>query len=83
LVRNAPHPNAAAIFLNWFAGKEAQEIFQRTSNQLSRRTDIGMVGVADIFLPKEGVQYGDKYSYEYTAEFLPKARKILGDLLGR
>ena len=83
LVKNAPHPNAATVFLNWFLTKEAQEIFQRTSNQLSRRTDIGLTDIPDYFLPKEGVQYSDKYSYEYTAEFLPKARKILGDLLGR
>lgn len=83
LVKNPPHPNAAVVFLNWFPGMEAQEIFQRTSTQLSRRTDIGMAGIPQYFLPKEGIQYGDKYTYEYTVEFLPKARKILGDLLGR
>lgn len=83
LVRNGPHPNAAAVFLNWFAGKEAQEIFQRTSTQLSRRADIGMAGIPQYFLPKEGITYSDKYTHEYTLEFLPKARKILGEVLGR
>jgi len=83
LVRNAPHPNAARVFINWFPGREAQEIFQRTSNQFSRRSDIGLSGVPDLFLPKEGVKYSDKYSYEYTVEHLPKARKMLSEILGR
>jgi ABC-type Fe3+ transport system substrate-binding protein len=83
LVKNSQHPNAAAIFLNWFLTKEAQEIYQRTNVMPSLRTDVGVAGMPDYVIPKEGAKYVDAYSYAYTVEFLPKARKLLLELLGR
>jgi iron(III) transport system substrate-binding protein len=82
LVRNAPHPNGASVFLNWFLTREAQEIFQRTNAMLSRRTDVDMSGIPDYIIPKQGVRYEDFYTYPATVEFFPKARKMLEQLLG-
>jgi len=40
VVKNSAHPNAAKIFVNWFLGKEGQEIFGRTMTQATRRLDV-------------------------------------------
>ena len=40
LVKNAPHPNAAKIFINWILSKEGQEIFGKATGQGSRRLDV-------------------------------------------
>lgn len=81
IVRNAPHPNAAAVFLNWFLTKEPQEIFQRTNDMVSRRKDIGAKGVPDYVIPVEGVKYVDTYAADYM-DYYPKAQKMLQELLG-
>lgn len=83
LVKNAPHPNAAQVFLNWFLTREAQEIYQRTVSTVSRRADVDMKGIPDYVVPKEGVNYMDSYTYEFIKESRPKLRKLLGELLGR
>ena len=36
----APHPNAARIFINWMAGKEALEIYSRKNGTATLRTDV-------------------------------------------
>lgn len=81
IVKDAPHPNAAAVFLNWFLTKEPQEIFQRTNDMVSRRKDVGVKGVPDYVIPLEGVKYVDTYAADYM-DYYPKAQKMLQELLG-
>jgi ABC-type Fe3+ transport system substrate-binding protein len=81
IVKDAPHPNAAAVFLNWFLTREPQEIYQRTNDMVSRRNDVGTKGVPDYVIPVEGVKYVDTYSLDYM-DYYPKAQKMLQDLLG-
>lgn len=38
--KNAPHPNAAKVFVNWLLGKEGQEIFSRAMGEATRRLDV-------------------------------------------
>jgi hypothetical protein len=33
-------------------------------------------------VPKDGINYMDTYSYDYTVQFVPQSRKMLSDLLG-
>jgi len=81
IVKNAPHPNGAAVFLNWFLTREPQQVYQRTNEMVSRRRDAGVEGVPDYVVPLEGRKYLDTYSLEYM-KFYPKASKMLRDLLG-
>ena len=81
MIKNAPHPNAAVVFLNWFLTREPQQIYQRTNEMVSRRKDAGVEGVPDYVIPMEGRNYLDTYSLEYM-KFYPKARKMLQGLLG-
>jgi len=85
MLKNAPHPNSAAIFLNWLLTKEAQEIFARTNSHLSRRTDVDHKTVPywQWLVPREGIKYQDAYTHEYIVKTRPGVQKVLLDTLGR
>jgi iron(III) transport system substrate-binding protein len=40
VLKNAPHPNATRLFLNWFLSREGQEVYTRAMHQATRRLDI-------------------------------------------
>lgn len=40
IIKNAPHPNAAKVFVNWFLGKQGQEIYTSSMGEPTRRLDV-------------------------------------------
>jgi len=40
IIKNAPHPNAAKLFVNWFLGKEGQEVYTAAMGEPTRRLDV-------------------------------------------
>ena len=40
VVKNAPHPNAARLFVNWLLSKEGQELYVKAMHQSTRRLDV-------------------------------------------
>jgi len=40
LFRNAPHPNAARVAINWLLSREGQMVYQKVRGSDSRRIDI-------------------------------------------
>jgi len=40
VLKNAAHPNATKLFLNWFLSREGQEIYTRAMHQATRRLDV-------------------------------------------
>ena len=40
IIKNAPHPNATKVFINWFLSKEGQEIYTSTMGEPTRRLDV-------------------------------------------
>jgi ABC-type Fe3+ transport system substrate-binding protein len=83
LIKDAPHPNAAVILVNWLASREAQAIYTQSVLQPSRRTDVNLKDVPEYLIPKPGVKYLDSYSHEFYAKKRPEAIKRVIDLLGR
>jgi ABC-type Fe3+ transport system substrate-binding protein len=84
LIKNAPHPNAAQLFANWFASKEAQTIYESQMMETSLRTDISGTQVPDYVRRKEGVAYPvDDYSYEHYAKIRVPAIEALQKELQR
>jgi iron(III) transport system substrate-binding protein len=84
LVKDAPHPNAAKVFVNWIASKEGQETFARALGVAPLRSDID----ATAFLPAEmipqaGVTYFDTTDWEYTMATREKVRVLMKAVLGR
>jgi iron(III) transport system substrate-binding protein len=82
LLKDAPHPNAAAVLVNWLASKEGQEIFSEFVGRPSRRTDVN-VKVAEWLYPKQGFSYIDTMDYEFYVKKRPEIVQKLHQLLGR
>jgi iron(III) transport system substrate-binding protein len=40
LIKDAPHPNAAVVFINWLLSKEGQTVFTKALGQPTRRLDV-------------------------------------------
>jgi len=40
VLKNAPHPHAMRLFLNWFMSREGQEVYTRAMRQPTRRLDV-------------------------------------------
>jgi len=70
LLKNAPHPNAAKVALNWLLSREGQIAFQKnyaavTGAADSRRIDIPKDEVRPEFRRKDGVRYLDIERHEF------------------
>jgi spermidine/putrescine-binding protein len=72
LMNQAPHPNAAKVFLNWFLSREGQSDFQKTAGKFldagaegSLRTDIPK----DDIPPRNRLNPGVKYVPQWNPDF--------------
>ncbi|HEX6512833.1 MAG TPA: hypothetical protein VF157_11070, partial [Chloroflexota bacterium] len=83
MLKNAPHPNAAAVFVNWFSSQEGQTVYAKQSLEASRRTDVNVPEVPDYTKPKQGYDYRNQYDEDYYVNTSPQMLKELEDLLGR
>jgi ABC-type Fe3+ transport system substrate-binding protein len=71
LMKNAPHPNAAKVFINWFLSRKAQIALQKDMTQIadapdSLRIDIPKDDVAPDNRRVEGVKYLTMFRSEWT-----------------
>ena len=71
IFKNAPHPNAAKVAINWLLSREGQDAYQKVYAQLhdvrqSMREDISM----DVIPPNYRRQKGVKYIYAGRPEWL-------------
>jgi ABC-type Fe3+ transport system substrate-binding protein len=78
----APHPNAATIFLNWYASQPAQQIYAETWQTPSRRLDVSVPGIPDYVKPKPGTTYLDQYQEEWYVNARPKVQGAIIEALG-
>ncbi|HWP59975.1 MAG TPA: extracellular solute-binding protein [Candidatus Acidoferrales bacterium] len=67
LMNNAPHPNAAKVFTNWFLSREGQIYFQEVMNTpldqvQSMRADIPVDPIPPEYRRREGVRYVPVYN---------------------
>lgn len=83
LVKNAPHPQTAKLFVNWLLSREGQIIYSKSYNTQSARVDV-----PTDFLPSEEIRDPLlKYAMEdedfliETTQFLPLSLEIFGPLL--
>jgi iron(III) transport system substrate-binding protein len=82
LFNNAPHPNAARVFVNWMASKEGSELFARALNMVPTRSDIDVSSfMPSEVIPKPGVDYFDPYAWKFTVTTNPEVRLRMKDLL--
>src|SRR5262245_2257883 len=50
VLKNAPHPNATKLFVNWFLSRQGQEVYCRARHQATRSMDVDVK-----WLREEGV----------------------------
>ena len=88
IMRDAPHPNATKVYVNWLLGKEGQELYGRALTQGSRRFDVDTKWLAklntpaakDVTTPEEFEKvrfYGEDIITEWREPAGEFARKIL------
>jgi len=72
LMNQAPHPNAAKVFINWFLSREGQIDFQKTS---AKYIDAGAEGSLRMDIPKDDIPArnrlnpGVKYVPQWNPDF--------------
>ena len=89
VLKNAAHPNASKIFVNWFLSREGQEVYTRAMHQATRRLDVDTKFLRDFgVLPvKDNLNIEQYYKRENQSEekinrlrepAAALARKLLG-----
>lgn len=71
---NAPHPNAAKIFVNWYLSRDFQNLYASTVKDNSRRADT-IPGDPDHVM-KEGVEYLNWINEDATVKIRNMQAKI-------
>jgi len=93
LVNKNPHPNAAAVFLNWVLSKEGQTAWSKAMDHVSRRLDVPTDHLPPYIIPPSDAKFfsaepkpGYRYWLSYTEENVQRSdeeTKILKELFGR
>jgi ABC-type Fe3+ transport system substrate-binding protein len=89
VLKNAAHPNATKVFVNWLLGKEGQDIFARAMGQGTRRLDVdtkwlsevGVTAAKDVYPPAEYAKRENNSEEKIETVREPGAalaRKLLG-----
>jgi len=82
LINKTPHPNAAAVFINWLLSREGQTAWSQAMNDKSRRLDVSATHLPAFRSPKPGGKYWASYT-EKESTRTPEEEKILKELFGR
>jgi iron(III) transport system substrate-binding protein len=82
LFNKAPHPNAAAVFINWLLSKNGQLAWSQAAGYVSRRTDVPADHLPPYAQPRPGSKYWVSY-LENTIQRTPEEEKLLNELFGR
>jgi iron(III) transport system substrate-binding protein len=89
VLKNAPHPNATRLFVNWFLSREGQEVYTRAMHQGTRRLDVDVKWLREfgVIPAKDSLTIEQYYKRENQSEekinrlrepAAALARKLLG-----
>jgi iron(III) transport system substrate-binding protein len=70
ILKNAPHPNATRVFVNWLLGRDGQEIFSRGMGVGTRRLDIDTKWLTEfgVIASKDRLTLDQFYKLENQSE---------------
>jgi ABC-type Fe3+ transport system substrate-binding protein len=82
VVKNAPHPHAARVFVNWLLSKEGQELYVKFMHQSTRRLDVdtkwlqehGVRGAKDVLTVEEYHKVRNHLEDKYKRVRMPSAK---------
>src|SRR5258706_196424 len=89
VLKNAAHPNATKLFVNWFLSREGQDVYTRAMHQSSRRLDVDAKWLKEfgVIPAKDSISLEQYYKRENQSEekinrlrepAAALARKLLG-----
>lgn len=84
MLKNAPHPNTAKLYVNWLLGKDAQTAYSRTRAVPSNRLDVPTEGIDVSQIPDPNTRLSKSYSEGFIqagADALTKTKEIFGKLV--
>ncbi len=84
LFKNAPHPNADRLFLNWVLTKEGGTLLAQVGGSQSARLDVPSDFLDPAFVRQPGQKYFNAITEEYTLEkeiFIKTTKEIFAPLL--
>jgi iron(III) transport system substrate-binding protein len=61
LINQAPHPNAAKVFVNWFLSRDGQTAYSTAMTEPSRRTDVPRDHIPAYAIPRPDGKYWPSY----------------------
>jgi iron(III) transport system substrate-binding protein len=83
LWNQAPHPNAAKVYVNWIASKDGLSVYGALDQSAPVRTDVdGSAWVPAHLIPKPGVDYFDTFEYKYVMEKRQPIARFYASLKG-
>lgn len=65
VLAGAPHPNALAVYLDWFLSVDGQLAYSKVVGVASLRQDVPHDFVVDALVPKPGEQYQEQSNERY------------------
>ncbi len=77
--KNAPHPNAAKLFLNWIVTKEGNSQFALAEQYPSLRVDVSPEGILPIMWPRPGDVFPD-WKYSNFKDIQGAMRKVAAEV---
>ena len=84
VIKNAPNPHAAAVFMNWALSKSGQTAYQQALMEPSLRKDVTTDNLPPYVVPNPNVSYDvDQYEYDFYINTAPRLGEQLVELLGR
>lgn len=81
VANKAPHPNAATVFINWLASKEALELYSRGYSTATLRTDVDESFLDPRLIPKPGVEYQNEMDLQTVGADRRDASKEIREVL--
>lgn len=84
LLKGAPHPSAAKLFINWLLTKEGQTMFSVAGGMQSGRVDVPTDHLQPQIVRDPKMKYFDSYSMDFTLqqpEHIKMSKEIFGPLM--
>ncbi|MCA1644509.1 MAG: ABC transporter substrate-binding protein [Chloroflexi bacterium] len=78
---NAPHANAARVFVNWIASKDGVALYGELDGQVPVRNDVDPKWVQPDQIPQPGGTYFDTYEPDYVVTKRQEARDFYASIL--
>ena len=83
LWNQAPHPNAAKVYVNWIASKDGLTVYGTLDQSAPVRTDVdASAWVPAHLIPKPGGEYFDTFEYKYVMEKRQPIARFYASLKG-